>query len=272
MANCLYNAQQLPALPEYDTAVYTRAVITRILGADGLVSVGAFLYLVGGDVLVVYDSGDIYLSHTKVICYSSANTGWNLVYEETYDSPMWQTLKKPGDSNSLGVSTGRVTVWSSFDIYNEDGTLYLAASEPVPIVESAEGSGFSRKSWLTGYVMGLAGKPVARVLQNTPLLQEKTVTAALGEQVVTCDAGFDGLSSVTVVVNKPSAVSISRETDAFTITFKGGTSVSGSVTFDDSGIPVSMSDDQGNSLSYTDGFPDSVTDSDGNKVTITEVD
>lgn len=103
------------------------------------------------------------------------------------------------------------------------------------------------------------------------LLQTKSVTATKEDQYVQPDNGYAGLSIVEVKgyeVNKISDISISEETDTFTITFEDGTSVTGSVTFDESGMPVSLTDTAGNTVEFSGGYPSSATDADGHTVSI----
>ena len=103
------------------------------------------------------------------------------------------------------------------------------------------------------------------------LLQTKSVTATKEDQYVQPDNGYAGLSIVEVKgyeVNKISDISISEDTDSFTITFEDGATVSGSVTFDISGKPISLTDDAGNTVEFSDGYPISATDSKGNSIPI----
>lgn len=71
------------------------------------------------------------------------------------------------------------------------------------------------------------------------------------------------------------ALSASRVTEvtttvagSFRATFESGSTISGSVTFDESGLPISLDDDAGNTVEFSNGYPVSVTDSDGNVVSI----
>ena len=58
--------------------------------------------------------------------------------------------------------TGPGAKWTSHDILDTSGnSIYLAESEPVPVQE-----GFCLKSWLTGFVLGLAGKPMPLVTRQ----------------------------------------------------------------------------------------------------------
>lgn len=50
--------------------------------------------------------------------------------------------------------------WTSHDILNEDGSVYLAASEPIPVNPVTPSKPFCLRSWLTGFALGLAGKAI----------------------------------------------------------------------------------------------------------------
>lgn len=65
-----------------------------------------------------------------------------------------------------------------------------------------------------------------------------------------------------------SEVNIYEESGMFAITFKDGLMVVGSATFDENGLPISLTDDNGNTVNFTDGYPTSATDKDGNSVSI----
>lgn len=67
---------------------------------------------------------------------------------------------------------------------------------------------------------------------------------------------------------KVSEVNIYDASGMFAITYKDGFMVTGSATFDENGLPTSMTDDNGNTVNFTAGYPTSATDKDGNSVPI----
>ena len=66
-------------------------------------------------------------------------------------------------TSNLDSMNGAKPVWSNFDIYYADdaeevgGTLYLAASEPVPVLEIQIPKGVDRYSYVVGFNLALAG-------------------------------------------------------------------------------------------------------------------
>lgn len=67
---------------------------------------------------------------------------------------------------------------------------------------------------------------------------------------------------------KVSAVNIYDASGMFAITYNDGSMVTGSATFDENGLPTSLTDDNGNSVTFASGYPISATDKDGNTVPI----
>ena len=67
---------------------------------------------------------------------------------------------------------------------------------------------------------------------------------------------------------KVSEVNIYDASGMFSIIFEGGLMVTGSATFDENGLPTSLTDDNGNTVNFTTGYPTSATDKDGNSVPI----
>lgn len=55
----------------------------------------------------------------------------------------------------------------------------------------------------------------------------------------------------------------------FSITYEDGTGVTGSVTFDENGLPTSLTDDSGNAVTFAAGYPTGAKDSEGNAIPIT---
>lgn len=100
-------------------------------------------------------------------------------------------------------------------------------------------------------------------------LQSKSIEPKTEPQSVEPDAGFYGLSSVMVQgAAKVSGVRIMEDTNAFALSFTDGTSVEGTADFDEDGNPVSLEDDQGNTVEFSGGYPTSATGSDGHTVSI----
>lgn len=103
MAKYLYNGIELPELPERDTVTYPYAYIyTR--------NDSTFLEFTD-KVRSPYSDGTFGLFDTGII-YKLVDGAW-------------------ADS-SVG-NTGFVMIWTNTDIFYDDGTLYLAATEPVPV-------------------------------------------------------------------------------------------------------------------------------------------
>lgn len=67
---------------------------------------------------------------------------------------------------------------------------------------------------------------------------------------------------------KVSEIAIYDAIGMFSITYADGKTVTGSGTFDVDGNPTSLTDDQGNSVTFENGYPVSATDIYGNTVPI----
>lgn len=61
---------------------------------------------------------------------------------------------------SFEVIDTTFTMWTSHDILNTDGSTYLAAYTPIPVDAAVKEWSFCLKSWLTGFALGMAGKPL----------------------------------------------------------------------------------------------------------------
>lgn len=140
-----YNGVKLPALPAWDTDTYPYAQIQYIPYNDGS-----------------------FISHlrcsTQPFCATASavtNTAGSAVlvqtYISTYTNFAWGTAYVLEDI-SLSLDPDSV-IWCNVDISDESGAVFLAASEPVP-VQSVTIPDFCLNSWLTGFAIGLAGKPL----------------------------------------------------------------------------------------------------------------
>jgi hypothetical protein len=69
-------------------------------------------------------------------------------------------------------------------------------------------------------------------------------------------------------VKKVFSVNIYENTGEFSITYEDGSIVTGNATFDENGLPTSLTDDNGSTMNFTDGYPTSAKDGEGNSVLI----
>ena len=67
---------------------------------------------------------------------------------------------------------------------------------------------------------------------------------------------------------KVSEVNIYDASGMFSITYTDGRMVTGSATFDEDGNPNSLTDSEGNSVTFEDGYPINARDKNGNTVPI----
>lgn len=114
-----YNGVVLPGLPE--TEGFAKAYIYRLGAANAVRHYVCFLnepyyaYNVTGEYCIGYRNGDVKFSK-----YPSG-TEW--------------TNKTVYENEGLSSEMDNDLVWANFDILNEDGTVFLEASEPVPVYE-----------------------------------------------------------------------------------------------------------------------------------------
>lgn len=102
----LYNGVRLPKLPEWDRGVYPFAVIFAS---------GAFWIMT--ELPYISSEGNTYALSAQYKIYTVQNGEYVL------------------KSSSSGVQVGSAPIWSNSDLYNSNGTLYLEASDPVPVYE-----------------------------------------------------------------------------------------------------------------------------------------
>ena len=116
----LYNGVKLPPLPEWDREMYPYAAIQDYTNSN---SAGWRLYLVAGDAQYNYE-GVIAKFGGESVLYS----GYTMLVGE-------KTWKKAEEYQGASLLLNDRLMWSNFDVLNEDGSVYLAASEPVPVYE-----------------------------------------------------------------------------------------------------------------------------------------
>ena len=109
----LYNGVQLPPLPEWDTEAYPYVFYT-----NGFMGIGAGITCISG--MEYYDNNGSYSFHyTGAIKYNVKDNGWG---EPTVYS----------DTKSCAISAVK---WANFDVLNSDGSVYLEATDPIPVYE-----------------------------------------------------------------------------------------------------------------------------------------
>ena len=117
---CLYNGVKLPALPEN---IHENAYISYFKGSSIVPSHYSlwftaephYDYSVGGKYCIGYKAGSVRYR----------------VLEPIIEESVWENGT---EYENDGVATELENVkWANFDVLNEDGTLYLAASDPVPV-------------------------------------------------------------------------------------------------------------------------------------------
>lgn len=124
MANCLYNGTILPALPK--NAYPYSAIHLNILSDTEYIA-----KLVCSTCALTFSDG--FISSSLI----ASEEGTRIVYTAYQGTTEWKQ-ETDGEKNFTagesvyGFAMGDLK-WSNFDILNEDGTLYLAASEPVQI-------------------------------------------------------------------------------------------------------------------------------------------
>lgn len=109
-----YGGAVLPPLPERDESVYPYAwIIKKLFG-------GYYLYLLSELIYQQSSGGEnaIEFSPTNAVRYSCGNGG--TAWEE---SPVTES----------GVTTISWSMWANFDLLNGDNSIYIAASDPIPV-------------------------------------------------------------------------------------------------------------------------------------------
>lgn len=101
----LYNGVRLPGLPEWDKEMYPFAYIGR------------------------NSSGTCYLWCDDEVKIASVDG------QILFLSALGFVAKDGKWESSTAAGVGATIVWSNVDVYDVDGTLYLTASEPVPVYE-----------------------------------------------------------------------------------------------------------------------------------------
>lgn len=122
-----YNGVVLPALPEWDKETYPYAVISEL----GLLPGYYNLHVLGKD-SYYFNSGGRYFGGSDEI---KPVPGYQCT-SNIYPFDEWKELLFMDNANACAYENKTIiTVWSNFDMLNEDGTIFMAASEPIPVYE-----------------------------------------------------------------------------------------------------------------------------------------
>ena len=108
----LYNGIRLPALPEWDKAKYPYAFIETTFG----------MYYLRVLANPLTPDGDSFRFNAPGLVAGAKMDVTN------YELIGWYEWKEVTENT-------RTPLWSNVDVLNEDGTVFLAASDPVPVYE-----------------------------------------------------------------------------------------------------------------------------------------
>ena len=125
-----YNGVILPKLPEWDREKYPYVVIMQSISSTEYVAqaLAAPLYTEDTVSLAGKPLFHLYYDESHFLQSAIDETG---IWKKWYELPSsYLTHRLEYDG-----TTENVLVWANHDILNEDGTLYLAASEAIPVYE-----------------------------------------------------------------------------------------------------------------------------------------
>lgn len=124
MANYLYNGIELPELPEWGNDEYPYVLITRVIASDTYwLDFSAYTVIPHIGTTNGRPSIDFANSYVR---YKMVDGVWTEV--EIDSAIMASYLTNTDGSARIDV------VWCNTDILNKDGSVYLAASDPVPVL------------------------------------------------------------------------------------------------------------------------------------------
>ena len=115
----LYNGVELPPLPDWDKEKYPYAYIGRTRISD---TISGSYYLYFTDIPFTFSDPKVIatgITITSFILPPSREGTWSPSSTDKYSEEM-SAHRSP-------------SVWSNYDIISDDGSVYLAASEPVPV-------------------------------------------------------------------------------------------------------------------------------------------
>lgn len=134
--NYLYNGIELPALPDYDSTTYPYAILQEAYG----------------NYRFTVCASPIYVNTNGYIAVPTGASGAN--WELSSGASSWV-------NGLYGASplAGFPIFWANYNVLNADGTLYLAASEPVPVAVTTYDPASMLMGWMVGRrIAGLRGE------------------------------------------------------------------------------------------------------------------
>lgn len=145
MSNFLYNGVELPGLPEtWNEAAHPHLFI-RVVSLDGSAENAVYSLFAASVAAVSYDDNGILFPSSAVgEKYAVSDGAWV------------ESSESLSDAFYIKRNDGFLyTLWANFDILNSDGSVYIAASEPVPVVEK-----FPIREWIGWLLAGLCSRPL----------------------------------------------------------------------------------------------------------------
>lgn len=147
----LYNGVELPDINTVwtDKETYPYAVVFKSI------AYGFYMLVASNSVFTTYIHSSL---NNRV--FSSGKCNWSRYTNES--DPVQWAFSKSLVNDSLNYFVDSYSpVWANFDMIDTDtSAVYLAASEPVPVGVDENAPIIDMKSWLTGFVLGLCGKPL----------------------------------------------------------------------------------------------------------------
>lgn len=117
----LYNGVRLPKLPEWDREKHPFAYVTFSKTLEDL----------------GFDAYHLHVSDTIEYGVNESGNrgikGWSIASVNRHTDTNWNVMDISDASPSYPYYQN--SMWANFDVLNEDGSLYLAASEPIPVYE-----------------------------------------------------------------------------------------------------------------------------------------
>lgn len=122
MANYLYNGIELPELPEWDKASYPYAMITE----GTVLNYGKYFLYCAVNPIIESLNG-----YGEATGYVKINGNYLRTGATAEGADSWGEFTEVTSTDKLLTNTP--PLWTNTDIYYRDGSLYLAASDPVPV-------------------------------------------------------------------------------------------------------------------------------------------